>query len=438
MTLLRELTEPPRSPVDFMRVLPDVCNEFQRDRNFLVLQDEVDKLWSTDIPDFDLSTVGSPPTSSAILGAVASAKWMDGTPHPTVLAKQGWDGLGGSISIRLPRTRPGDPNVDVGDAIAYILDDGAKAYAVSDYLDDPIGSIKMWALVGGIPRGWRTVSSFSGWMVEMFHIMGITRSFIFTGQGSDGGIKPQPIGGVTTNNSFTGITDPKGGPVEVSVSTDGVAISSMRGTGTALNADLDTEPTSLDVDLGGSASGYTSLTDNGATQSDGGDDVCLCMTWDGSHIHTLVGPSATYFFPGFPPETQPFYPTQTDIPVGPDIDEYGCHTHELVESSFDHSHDIPGTHDHQFSIDPHDHNIVPNPHDHPPSGHTHPTTEDPHSHGVSGVHSHPGEYSAHTHTVVGESHAHNFEAVVSGGGGVHWHGPGKPERKTLILIERYT
>jgi hypothetical protein len=48
-----------------------------------------------------------------------------------------------------------DPNLVTGDVVAYRLGMDGRWVAVSDYLDDKIGTVKMWALASGsIPPGW--------------------------------------------------------------------------------------------------------------------------------------------------------------------------------------------------------------------------------------------------------------------------------------------
>jgi hypothetical protein len=77
-----------------------------------------------------------------------------------------YDGTGDlplcSLTIRLPINGRGkDPNIQVGNIIAYRVlysgdnNDGIVYMAAGDYLDDKIGTVKMWKLSeGAISQGW--------------------------------------------------------------------------------------------------------------------------------------------------------------------------------------------------------------------------------------------------------------------------------------------
>ncbi|MBN2477301.1 MAG: hypothetical protein JXB62_22030 [Pirellulales bacterium] len=78
------------------------------------------------------------------------------------------------MRIWLPRYgRHRDPNVEAGDILTYSI----SAFhhrrpttptpwcfvAVGDYLDDPIGTVKLWTkTTGEIPKGWRQVYGSAG------------------------------------------------------------------------------------------------------------------------------------------------------------------------------------------------------------------------------------------------------------------------------------
>lgn len=47
-----------------------------------------------------------------------------------------------------------DPNVRTGDVIAYVGDINCNPTAVGNYLDEPIGTMKMWTKTGTLPAGW--------------------------------------------------------------------------------------------------------------------------------------------------------------------------------------------------------------------------------------------------------------------------------------------
>jgi hypothetical protein len=67
------------------------------------------------------------------------------------------------ITVYLPRHGFGDPNVRAEDVIGYMLDGDGLAVCVTDYMDDKIGTIKMW--IGDeedVGRGWRIYATAEG------------------------------------------------------------------------------------------------------------------------------------------------------------------------------------------------------------------------------------------------------------------------------------
>jgi len=78
-----------------------------------------------------------------------------------------------TIQIALPRNGTGrDPNIKSGNYLAYRMSYITRTYfdtyggyqflAAGDYLDDKIGTVKMWAgTVANIPQGWRVYSAIS-------------------------------------------------------------------------------------------------------------------------------------------------------------------------------------------------------------------------------------------------------------------------------------
>lgn len=59
------------------------------------------------------------------------------------------------FTIQLPLVAGRDPNVVIGNVIAYRLAGDGTLVCVSDYLDDKIGTVKMWTGgIGTIPPGW--------------------------------------------------------------------------------------------------------------------------------------------------------------------------------------------------------------------------------------------------------------------------------------------
>jgi hypothetical protein len=71
---------------------------------------------------------------------------------------------GSPLDVNLPKVgigtgKPGkDPNLATGDVIVYTFTEGGDAYCVSDYSDDPIGTVKMWVGDTNIPFGWENLN----------------------------------------------------------------------------------------------------------------------------------------------------------------------------------------------------------------------------------------------------------------------------------------
>lgn len=101
--------------------------------------------------------------SGLINYAKATAKWVNVTPTASYVPCVKSDRLGVStgvpVLVFLPHTQATHPNVRTDDVLSYMLDSGGTAIAVSDYLDDRIGTIKAWGDPNNIPGGWQAVAS---------------------------------------------------------------------------------------------------------------------------------------------------------------------------------------------------------------------------------------------------------------------------------------
>lgn len=93
----------------------------------------------------------------------ATANWVNGGAVGSNVACDKCDSsgtlTGGSVTIYLPATGAQQPNVRTGDIVAYTVDEDGDAIAVSDYLDDRIGTIKAWSDPDNIPGGWEVLAS---------------------------------------------------------------------------------------------------------------------------------------------------------------------------------------------------------------------------------------------------------------------------------------
>ena len=104
---------------------------------------------------------GGSSENSSVLWGKATANWKDnGSSCDHVVINPvdncaGDNATGATITVLLPKSAEQDPNVISGEVIAYKGADRSKFVCVSDYLDEKIGTVKLWALAsGGIPPGW--------------------------------------------------------------------------------------------------------------------------------------------------------------------------------------------------------------------------------------------------------------------------------------------
>ena len=66
-----------------------------------------------------------------------------------------------------------DPNIKAGNVFAYAIAGDGDIAAVGSYLDDPIGTVKLWnKLTSNIPQGWQQVSSSAGKFLRAANAIG--------------------------------------------------------------------------------------------------------------------------------------------------------------------------------------------------------------------------------------------------------------------------
>lgn len=92
--------------------------------------------------------------------AKAQSDWEENAGDPRVLCKScnrdGTGVSGTSFYVYLPRSTSGDPAIFQDAVLAYSEDPDGVKVCVSDYMDDKIGTIKLWrGELGAIPEGWR-------------------------------------------------------------------------------------------------------------------------------------------------------------------------------------------------------------------------------------------------------------------------------------------
>jgi|GEM_PF-4690982 len=100
--------------------------------------------------------------SGGVLAGVAYQQWEDGSSVPTVKVNptptlEAADAdVDTEHTVKLPRTAPGDPNVQIGALLSYSLIEGSTEYVcLTDYMDRQIGTVEMRVDDGEIPGGWR-------------------------------------------------------------------------------------------------------------------------------------------------------------------------------------------------------------------------------------------------------------------------------------------
>ncbi len=97
---------------------------------------------------------------------VAKTNWTDNgasCDHVVIYPCDDCEGTnpdtGTEITVLLPKAAEQDPNVVTDDVIAYMEAEDATHVAVTDYLDEKIGTVKMWALASGsVQPGWAVMN----------------------------------------------------------------------------------------------------------------------------------------------------------------------------------------------------------------------------------------------------------------------------------------
>lgn len=107
---------------------------------------------------------GGTTTNSHFWGK-ATANWTDNgasCDHVTVNPCDDCEGANPTaavVTVLLPKSAEQDPNVVSGDIVSYTVTTDATNVCVSDYLDEKIGTVKMWALGSAqIQPGWAVMN----------------------------------------------------------------------------------------------------------------------------------------------------------------------------------------------------------------------------------------------------------------------------------------
>jgi hypothetical protein len=339
------------------RVLTHICSENDIERNFQNIRKQLDEL-------NEAGNIGRE--------ATATANWATGSP-PTVAATD--DATSAVITVQLPRTTPGDPNVRNGGAILYFVNSAGNNISMGAHMSDKIGTIKWWSLLAGdIPGGWvkadGTANSAGSGINCMKFIKGNATASAGSGASST---SSDAIGSITSGGPSTDTTDTSGAGTSDEPSANVTGASSATNTGT-----------------GGahSHSAATGLTVSGVT-----------IVAHPPHYHSLISVTGTHQSGTNAPKNDPC----TSREKTTSCSSNAILGHPVVEpnSGTGHLHTISSEAAHQHSIT----------HTHDLSAHTHATPT--HSHTLSD----------HTHSVTGGSHSHTA---------------GEPNHAKLIPIERLT
>lgn len=296
--------------------------------------------------------------------AVANATWVRQSGHgSTVTALPASDPTGtpsgaGAITIYLPRWNAAkDPNVYSGDILQYVTVNGVN-YAVGDYLDDRIGTIK-YQHHATIPHGWEAYSDCYGKFIQ--------------------GASAAAAGGGTSSHTHTGTVTVDEASADIQGTS--LTVSSLVGsTGTTSLATLGSSGTTGTTSLStGSASGTSGSSTTGITVGDHADhkhsqDAPCQALADAMGPFCHNSPTTNY--------TSGALDASTGSPM--------TLTHSVTDPG--HTHTF-GSHTHSISPDPHDHSI---------GSHTHAVDPNPHSHDMG--HGHTISSNPHTHTDAGHTH----------------------------------
>jgi hypothetical protein len=156
-------------------------------------------------PDSSRLEVISLPSTATPLWAYATADWVNGPLNTSKVVceaatgKDGGSAGGGTFDVFLPRPCGSqDPNVRQGAIIAYLVAEDGNRIAVHGYLDDCIGTVKVWSgSVASIKPGWHLCDGGAG-------TLDLREKFVLGAFGDAGGTADFDYDGNSTNVGDTG------------------------------------------------------------------------------------------------------------------------------------------------------------------------------------------------------------------------------------------
>jgi hypothetical protein len=375
--------------------------------------------------------------SATALWAKATADWTTGSP-PAIEAVKVDDALGANpgdaISVLLPRAGDQDPNLRQDDVFAYQRTSSGELVCVSDYLDDKIGTMKMWikheAFIDQIPRGWALMDGAANSVANGGSGIDMGRKYVggfkaadaddvsFANIGNDIGIRNHShedhAAGVTGSRNLT--VNPSDGDTatgHTDANETGITATLAAATGvTVVAASAGTPAGTISSQSVTVLEATVSGTTDSATTGIEVHDPTTGTVSHPDHAHELMNNAFALGFPdntlgGATPctggavtvEAVGDCGTGTGIALSHEVDDPGhehgftsdphdhataphnhvfsgvlmaAHGHTINDPQHDHDINDPG-HEHPFSIDlpAHDHTISPNPHNHTTPGYTH-------------------------------------------------------------------
>lgn len=403
------------------RLIVNPCTYGKQQHNWREMKAALEKLCNTPIPQ---PTDVTPSVSSAIKTGTVTGSWTTGTAAYWQVPVEADDGSG-TFNLRLPMVPAMDPNLQSGDEVAYMETSAGDPYICSDYLDDKIGSVKMWSSsLGTIPQGWALMDGSNNSTGSGINLMGQMVELCSTAGDSAGAQNvEEQLSGIELSgvilNTEEGYANVQIGTVAPSISLETTNVSVDCHEQQAVCAALacgDIANTSLSVCPCETGILCTETGGGGTTSND---TVYVTTTSDGNHQHDF-------------PEVTQFAKLGADVDVlQPQITSTcGSHTHDGEMGS--HSHSID-PHYHCISDPGHCHDIDDHCHDFEPTSHCHLIPELAHTINDPG---HLHTQLPHTHTASDSGHAHPVDAELFSSENAHTHLSGKPRRFTIIPIER--
>jgi hypothetical protein len=336
--------------------------------------------------------------------AVATAKWTNQPGNDSyVVCHKAIDRAGTpllegdppdfvEVIVYLPRPRDGfaDPNVRDGDTIGYQIDEDGDAICVTDYLDDPIGTVKMWSgAEEDVRGGWRILAVSEG----RFPV-GVT-----TSDPDIPATAPGTIGGLKKHYHKYRQTGVKTDPTELTIEDHPSFYTAGKSLSIPPVDTVVTSNVSLSIGAAGDTTATGTITGSGTIPTTAVAQETSVLE-HADHYHTVyTSPGAPYNVGATYVPAEPLtYGTSGHIDIG--TGATGPQYHQVINPQ--HSHQVNASQIAQnlsignITIPGHTHEIAPNPHYHFVTLPTLTISPNPHDHGVPSL-SHVLNPNPHRH-----------------------------------------